>query len=363
MKIIDFNDCKLSIKDGAYGGNAGNKDGVIYNGEKWLIKYPKNLSQMIGDVASYSTSPLSEYLGSHIFEILGYNVHHTELGIRKNKLVVACKDIENDSKLLEIRTIKNTYGEQIEELLTNNNNYSSSITHCTNLEELLLHIDKNPILSKIENIKQFFFEQAIVDILIGNNDRNSGNWGILRSEDKPDCISPIFDNGACFSTKFPEHKIASILESAELTNNCCNILTAYGINEHHLSAKKFIKEVHNIPEYRNAIKKVIPNIEKQLNKMFDLINDLPETYKDTNGNTYTICTELRKRYYITQLQIRTNYLLRPEYDLIMHEELINEQININDDRLDAKCELKNYSKSINDCSTKDLEEEPDDIDI
>jgi len=41
---------------------------------------------------SYTTSPLSEYLGSKIYEALGIPVHETVLGIRKNKVVVACRD-------------------------------------------------------------------------------------------------------------------------------------------------------------------------------------------------------------------------------------------------------------------------------
>ena len=49
---------------------------------------------------SYVTSPLSEYIGSHIYEILGYDVHKTILGIcndgKRNKVVCACKDFIKD---------------------------------------------------------------------------------------------------------------------------------------------------------------------------------------------------------------------------------------------------------------------------
>lgn len=56
---------------------------------------------------SYTTSPLSEFLGSKIYELLGYDVHKTLLGIRNNKLVVACKDFcETERTLREVRTLK-----------------------------------------------------------------------------------------------------------------------------------------------------------------------------------------------------------------------------------------------------------------
>ena len=65
---------------------------------------------------SYTTSPISEYIGSHIYQILGYETHDTLIGIRNNKLVVACKDFcEQPGELLEYRTLRNIYNEKIEE--------------------------------------------------------------------------------------------------------------------------------------------------------------------------------------------------------------------------------------------------------
>jgi len=50
-----------------------------------------------------SLTPLSEFLGSHIYAILGYPVHETLLGYRKGKIVVACKDFSLDMKLPILR--------------------------------------------------------------------------------------------------------------------------------------------------------------------------------------------------------------------------------------------------------------------
>jgi hypothetical protein len=92
MYFINFDECKLSDRAGTYGGKAGFKDGIIYNNEYWMIKYPKSTKGMRKPEISYTTSPLSEFLGSQIYKILGYDVHETLLGTRNNKLVVACKD-------------------------------------------------------------------------------------------------------------------------------------------------------------------------------------------------------------------------------------------------------------------------------
>ena len=58
----------------SFGGNAGAKNGIILNNEEYIIKYPKNIKEIKKVEISYSTSPLSEYIGSHIYEILGFPV-------------------------------------------------------------------------------------------------------------------------------------------------------------------------------------------------------------------------------------------------------------------------------------------------
>ncbi|MCM1236977.1 MAG: CtkA family protein, partial [Ruminococcus flavefaciens] len=78
QEIINFSDCEYSIRHGSYGGRAGDKDGILYQNEFYLIKYPKPARQLKGiEDMNYITSPLSEYIGSHIYEILGFDVHKT----------------------------------------------------------------------------------------------------------------------------------------------------------------------------------------------------------------------------------------------------------------------------------------------
>lgn len=215
--IINLDNCEYSDKNGMYGGAAGDKDGIIYDGCNWLIKYPK----YIGDMertggAIYSTSPLSEYIGSHIFSILGFPTHETMLVERKSKIAVACRDLENDEEhLIELRTLKN---HQNEEMMTRMGIefHSTGSNHVVDIDELFLHLENNDILKNIPGIRQRFWEQAVVDIFINNNDRNNGNWGIIRCKGKPDRVAPVFDNGGCMQTKLSEEKIARLLKDPDL---------------------------------------------------------------------------------------------------------------------------------------------------
>lgn len=66
--IVDFSNCVLSDRNLQYGGRAGEKRGIIYNDERWFLKFPKNTLGMKNTGGlSYVTSPLSEYIESHIY--------------------------------------------------------------------------------------------------------------------------------------------------------------------------------------------------------------------------------------------------------------------------------------------------------
>lgn len=179
MNIIDFTNCELSDRNLEYAGRAGEKRGIIYNNEYWFLKFPKNtlgMNRVTG--LSYVTSPLSEYIGSNIYRILGYNVHKTILGIcndgKKNKIVCACKDFINDDKneiLIPYTALRNDTNPIIME------RNDTSIQSPSNINEIIFQLQHNLILSKISNVKERFWEVVVIDMLINNNDRNEDNWG------------------------------------------------------------------------------------------------------------------------------------------------------------------------------------------
>ena len=313
-EVINLDDCCLSRKNGMYGGAAGSKEGIIYNGEYWMIKYPKNIAglERTGD-ASYSTTPLSEYLGSHIYDILGFDVHHTILVERHGKIAVACKDFAIEDDLIEIRTIKNYENEELTEILGQSFSSTGS-EHTVDLNELLLHLKYNKILNQVNGIQERFWEQAVVDIFINNNDRNNGNWGILRNQKGEDRLAPVFDNGGSFQTKISEQKIARILSDPELLEkNSSNTQTSYGENGHVYSSQRFLDLYKIEPGLSAAILRIVPKIEKSMNSILQFIENIPEVYHGANKN-YMICSEDRKKLYSAQLKARLKNMLLPYYE-------------------------------------------------
>lgn len=311
MQLYDFNDEQrypLSNRDGIYGGNGGNKDGILIDGEFWFIKYPKTTRGMSEKARkiSYTTSPLSEYLGSHIYEILGFEVHKTLLGVKKEKVVVACKDFcVIRGGLSEIRTIKNAYSE---ELLEMQETFSESKSgDRVNLDELLFHLEENRRLRDIPGLQEHFWNMAVVDILIDNNDRNNGNWGLVFNGQTYK-IAPVYDNGNAFSNKTPDEQIRKHMESDQLEKNILGAaVTAYESDGHIMSSQKFVSKAY--PGLKDAVKRIVPVVDTHMKEIMSLIDSVPETWKGI-----PVCSEIRKEFYKQGIQIRYDRILKPAYD-------------------------------------------------
>ena len=302
--LIDFN--KYKINDNYYGGMAGSKLGIDYNNEKWFLKFPKSTSSMRGDdLASYTNSPVTEYIGSKIYKILGYEVQDVLLGYRDNKIVVACRDFcyEKNVKLIKYEEIRNMYMSNVEI----DEEFDDSPRGKTNLNRILLHLDNNPAFLKIKESKSRFWECAIIDGLINNNDRNAGNWGIISYQDGRSELAPIYDNGASFYDKITVDKVINIRKNSNFEKSILNINTSYEYNKQSLTYEKLLNLDNKDKD--EAIKKVVPIIKDNLDNIIEFIDSIPE-----EDNNIKILDKTISKLYIDSLIIRFNKLLLPKYN-------------------------------------------------
>lgn len=304
---FDLNAYPLSDRNGTYGGKAGSKEGILIDGEYWIVKYPQNTRGMRGTLAPYTTAPLSEYIGSNIYDILGIETHKTELGSRNGKLVVACKDFcKYEGSLREIRTLKNIYNQELNEQLEANLS-STSGSHLVDLKDILIHLNYNPVLRQVPEINERFWEQVLVDALINNNDRNNGNWGVLY-EDGVYRLAPVFDNGASFSNKLPDSKLqemnedeARFIQSVEMSK------TVFALGGKPLAVKD-ITLIEDEGLYETAVT-LVPLIQSKLDEIKIFIEQIPESRAGLS-----ICSEIRKVFYINSIAYRFEHFLMPVYD-------------------------------------------------
>ena len=106
---------------------------------------------------SYSNSPVCEYIGSKIYEIVGLPVHNTILGTRNNKIVVACEDfLEKEDKLYEFDKIKVTFEPHF---LYSNGNETNGVG--VDLYEIMMTIQEHPFLQDIPRVKAYYLAGKI----------------------------------------------------------------------------------------------------------------------------------------------------------------------------------------------------------
>ena len=313
--IKNFNNLKESgIR---YGGHAGNKLGVVIDGENWFLKFPKSTKDLLRKVdISYTTSPLSEYIGSHIYKSLGIPVHETILGIKDEKLVVACKDFRKnqiDYRLDDYNSIKNDYVEGLEKKLEST---SSSNPHAINIDETIIIMNNNPLFNRVAGLKDRFWDMFIVDALIGNNDRNNGNWGVLINNDtKKTEIAPVFDNGASFGNNTDDLKIEKILSDKERFKNSAYLsrICAFSINDKIINPFKYIESLEN-DECNKALLRIVPKID--ISKIYNIINDIPNEYEGIK-----VISDIRKKYYFECIKYRyENSLYKTYLELLKKED-------------------------------------------
>lgn len=302
MIIYDFNNVQTSQR--RYGGKAGLKLGILIDGENWLIKFPKTTKEYNKVEISYTTSPLSEYLGSQIYNSIGINVHETRLGEIDGKIVVACKDfLQNGERLDEFRAIKNDYVKGLEEEL------SSTSGSGTDLEEIIIIMEKNPLFMKMPELKERFWNMFVIDAFIGNNDRNNGNWGVIVNENNQITkLAPVYDNGNAFNNKSSDNQMQKILsaksnlwDSAYTSREC-----VFSQNGKNINPLKYIESGIS-QDCNEALKRIIPKINLQ--EIKKIIYDIPNVYKGIR-----VTSDIQKEFYFKVLELRYEKVLKPTYE-------------------------------------------------
>jgi len=325
--MIDFE--KSPITKGVfYEGNAGAKEAIVYDDAVWMIKYPKTTRDLINPQISYTTSPLSEYLGSKIYEILGFPVHEVRLGIRKNKIVVACKDFtrEVDSMLVtdEIasrlaldedmkgtliplmhlsKTLIHFHGLKNSFMSNDLDEYSGTGSE-TYLDEVLATIKGEETLSVMPGVLERFWDMFVIDAFIGNNDRNNGNWGLLWDPETFDMpLAPVYDNGNAFFNKKSLEQMekrlseeALLQEDAYKTPTCIYKYTGVDHKGHQINPFKFIKEATD-DDCKQAVIRFVDKVD--MDKIEALIDSIPES-----TGSLEVMPNVQKEFYLKLLEIR-----------------------------------------------------------
>lgn len=261
--IYNFSDCFMGTA--SYDGANGSKISILIEGEEYMLKFPSGAPH--NPKLHYSNATLSEYLGCHIFNILGVKAQETYLGTytkgNKTYNVVACKDFTEEGKytLFDFAGLKNRVIS------------SSGSGYGTDLFNVLEGLEGQMLFDNSE-LKNHFFNILVIDALIANFDRHNGNWGYLRENATKKLIfAPIYDCGSSLYPQADTDTKQDIMNTSKELDVRINIrpLSVFKINNSKVSYLDLLSSGIDA-ELDNSV----VQIGKRINKEFPKINQLIE---------------------------------------------------------------------------------------
>lgn len=270
-----------------YGGATGSKIAVEYNDRVWMLKCGESLkSKQFRNVEiSYANDPITEYLGSHIYSILGFPVHDTLLGTYHGKNCVLCSDDIYPDRLIEFREFRNA--------IFDDGMIQQSSGMSTVLTDIMQVIDMSSRIPKVV-AKERFWQMFVVDSFIGNTDRNNGNWGFIYRNGNFE-LYQIYDCGGCLNNKRSDQQ----MENDLVHNKVRELALNYTFNYKDADGRR-INPLHYMKKYPNdtIVQTLALFTQERLQSIDQLVDSL-----------IPIISEIRAQWYKEILYTRFEYLV------------------------------------------------------
>lgn len=280
ITAIDFSEYKLNEK---YYGGSERKEGVTIDGEDYMIKYQKHTA------FGKRNNHISEFIGSHVFEICGLEAHKTYLGYRNGEQVVACKDFNIFGKqFVPFNDVGESTLDQDKEM------------YQYDYEDIMQMLYDNSKLTNVQNTISMFWRIYIVDALLGNFDRHGANWGFIKENNRY-TLAPIFDNGSClFPNLVDEAEMKEIIESETETDKR---IYRFPTSQVKLNGKKssYYEVINSLQfdECNEALRYVMAQLD--MSKVKSLIDETP------------FITDVQRAFYKHMLTARYHKILLASY--------------------------------------------------
>ena len=233
--LIDFTNLPYSNKH--YGGNAGLKRGVIIDDKNWLLKFPQETSTFDNVTISFTTSPLSEYVGSHIYQLLGYTAHNTMLGYFSNKElndIVTDVDIFMEKKIIE----------KIKELFPKHSIYSEEKGKIEGDSDYVWFIDP------IDGTINFAAGIPLFSTSIALKQNDETIFGLVIDYNQKDVYYAFKNQGA-----FCNNKRLTVSNNEKLSNSILSFCLTSHYNDKHI--KDVLKVQENLAQKVRGLRLVV----------------------------------------------------------------------------------------------------------
>lgn len=282
MNLLDCNNLEVEPYR-LYGGATGSKIGVWYDGNLYMLKTQQNVKQrnFKNVEISYANDPISEYIGSNIYNLCNIPAHETILGEYKGKICVLCRDYSYPNRVIEFKEWRNQI---MDESITQHHSGMSS--RIGSIMEVINAVD---VFNK-DAVKQRFWDMFVIDALIGNTDRNNGNWGFFIPNNILE-LYPVYDCGACLNNKKSDEQLNALLRQQEYKTFALDFTTSIQDDKgKRINPLHWIKVSSNIYIY-NALEKLC-----KFDNIVNLVMSVKPIISDTRADWYNSVMEIRYRF-------------------------------------------------------------------
>lgn len=271
MILEDYS--SLEILPKTYGGATGSKIAVRLNGRVYMLKRQQSLRgrNMRNVDISYANDCVSEYIGSHVYELLDFPVHETILGKYCDRLCVLCSDDVWPSKITEFREIRNSI------MVEDSTQPSSGMS--TDLDDIMYIIESARFIDR-DKCLQRFWDMFAVDSVIGNCDRNNGNWGFVLDGNSY-VLYEIYDCGGCLNNKKSDEQLANMTE-AQFEQMAVKYAFNYTYHGHHVKPFGYMESSMN-PFLQRVVDRVC-ELEQQ--ELYWLVSSVSPIISDVRIEYY-----------------------------------------------------------------------------
>lgn len=299
MKPVEIK--KLINAPTVYNTGLTEKTAILLDGIAYMFK-PATEDRY----GNYQATSESEYIGSHIYQMIGIPAHETLLAKYKGRIGVLCKDFlvnsSSDLILYEFAAVAKDYF--IKEGISSPGLSREKVS----LSQISQVLGQADLLEEIRiEAHNRFWQMFVIDSFIENYDRHIGNWGyIFNKNTESISLAPVYDCAASFNPQHSDEDLTDLLElspetmlyrldfgyqSSAIRNSNPNVKMSL---EHILFD---IKE----PGCMKAVHEIVPKIKETMPSLLEMIDSV-ETLSDK-----------RKEYIKTTLRYRLDNILIPTY--------------------------------------------------
>lgn len=209
-KTYDFSNDRIVLRSL---GGSDRKNRVLHDNKYYMLKFTEEHVKKSEVSTSHENNAISEYISSHIAQSTGLETHNTIIGFYNDEVCVACEDFRtSDTDNMEFQEIMRTiYG-------------PSELKKIARLDQIYAtyNCPAFPKYLREEGIKRYW-DTFIIDALVGNFDRHTGNWGLLTKADNPDeyKLAPTYDYGSTLFPILSDYGVKEIIDNEfEMKKRC-----------------------------------------------------------------------------------------------------------------------------------------------